>query len=116
MHFQAEPKPEIKLIRCATGAIFDVLVDVRRDSPMYGRWEGFELTAENRRTLYVPGGIAHGFQCLTDNCEVFYQMSEFYFPELAGGIRWNDPRVGIKWPMPEPTISQRDQNLPLLQG
>ncbi len=114
MHFQADPKPEIKLIRCAVGAIFDVLVDVRRDSPTFGRWEGFELTGENRRTLYVPGGIAHGFQCLTDNCEVFYQMSEFYFPELACGIRWNDPRVGIQWPIANPVVSQRDKNLPLL--
>src|SRR3954454_11158384 len=78
MHFQADPKPEIKLIRCSAGAIFDVLVDVRRDSPTFGRWEGFDLTGENQRTLYVPGGIAHGFQCRTDNSQVFYQMSEFY--------------------------------------
>jgi dTDP-4-dehydrorhamnose 3,5-epimerase len=114
MHFQAEPKPEIKLIRCSAGAIFDVLVDVRRDSPTFGRWEGFELNAQNRRTLYVPGGFAHGFQCLTDNCEVFYQMSEFYFPELARGLRWNDPQVGIKWPLPNPILSERDKALPLL--
>ncbi len=77
MHYQADPKPEIKLIRCAAGAIFDVLVDVRRESPTFGRWEGFELSAANHRTLYVPGGFAHGFQCLADGCEVFYQMSEF---------------------------------------
>jgi dTDP-4-dehydrorhamnose 3,5-epimerase len=114
MHFQAAPKPEIKLIRCAAGAIFDVLVDVRRDSPTFGRWEGFELSAENRRTLYVPGGIAHGFQCLIDDCEVFYQMSEFYYPNLAQGIRWNDPQVGIQWRLANPTLSERDQNLPLL--
>src|SRR5689334_3934468 len=95
MHFQADPKPEIKLIRCSAGAIFDVLVDVRRDSPTFGKWEGFELTAQNRRMLYVPGGFAHGFQCLTDNCEVFYQMSEFYMPELARGLRFNDSKVGI---------------------
>jgi dTDP-4-dehydrorhamnose 3,5-epimerase len=114
MHYQAEPKPEIKLIRCATGKIFDVLVDVRKDSPTFGRWEGFELSAENRRTLYVPGGFAHGFQCLTDHCEVFYQMSEFYFPELARGLRWNDPQVAIEWPLPNPILSARDQNLPLL--
>src|SRR5215468_11700982 len=114
MHYQAEPKPEIKLIRCAAGKIFDVLVDVRKDSPTFGRWEGFELSGENRRTLYVPGGFAHGFQCLTDNCEVFYQMSEFYFPELARGLRWNDPQVGIKWPLAEATLSERDRALPLL--
>src|SRR6266436_5984873 len=114
MHFQAEPKPEIKLIRCAAGAIYDVLVDVRRDSPSFAKWEAFELTAENHRMLYVPGGIAHGFQCLTDNCEVFYQMSEFYFAELARGLRWNDPQVGIKWPLPDPILSERDKSLPLL--
>jgi dTDP-4-dehydrorhamnose 3,5-epimerase len=114
MHFQADPKPEIKLIRCAAGAIFDVLVDVRPNSPTFGRWEGFELTSENRRTLYVPGGFAHGFQCLVDNCEVFYQMSEFYFADLARGIRWNDPQIGIRWPIPGPVLSERDKNLPLL--
>src|ERR1700757_1004730 len=110
MHFQADPKPEIKLIRCAAGAIFDVLVDVRRSSPTFGRWEGFELSAANRRTLYVPGGFAHGLQCLTDNCEVFYMMSEFYVPELARGICWNDPAVGIRWPMAEAALSERDKN------
>ena len=114
MHFQAEPKPEIKLIRCAAGKIFDVLVDVRRDSPTFGRWEGFELSAENRRQLYVPDGFAHGFQSLADNCEVFYHMSEFYFAELARGLRWNDPAVGIKWPLADATLNERDRQLPLL--
>ncbi len=114
MHFQAEPKPEIKLIRCAAGKIFDVLVDVRRDSPTFGKWEGFELSAENHRQLYVPGGFAHGFQCLADNCEVFYQMSEFYQPELARGLRWNDPAVGICWPLADATLSERDRQLPPL--
>ena len=114
MHFQAEPKPEIKLIRCAAGAIFDVLVDVRRDSRTFGQWEGFELTAGNHRMLYVPGGFAHGFQCLADHSEVFYQMSEFYQPELARGLRWNDPQVGIRWPLANPVLSERDRHLPLL--
>lgn len=114
MHFQADPKPELKLIRCAAGAVFDVLVDARRDSPTFGRWEGFELTALNRRSLYVPGGFAHGFQCLTDNCEVFYQMSEFYVPELARGLRFDDPQVGVRWPLSNPLLSERDRNLPLL--
>jgi len=114
LHFQSEPKAEIKLIRCSAGTIFDVLVDVRRGSPSFGRWEGFELSGENRHTLYVPGGIAHGFQCLTDNCEVFYQMSEFYSAELARGVRWNDPQVGIQWPLADPVLSERDRNLPLL--
>lgn len=112
MHYQADPKPEIKLIRCAAGKIFDVLVDVRRDSPTFGKWQGFELSGQNRRQLYVPGGFAHGFQCLTDNCEVFYQMSEFYVPELARGLRWDDQSVGIQWPLPEPLVSERDRNLP----
>ncbi len=114
MHFQAEPKPEIKLIRCAAGKIFDVIVDVRRDSPTFGKWEGFELSAENRRQLYVPGGFAHGFQCLADHSEVFYQMSEFYFPELARGLRWNDPTVGIVWPLAAACLNDRDRQLPLL--
>lgn len=116
MHFQAEPKPEIKLIRCAAGAIHDVLVDVRRGSPTFGRWEAFELTGGNRRMLYVPGGFAHGFQCLADSSEVFYQMSEFYVPELARGLRWNDPQVGISWPVANPTVSERDSRLPLLSA
>jgi dTDP-4-dehydrorhamnose 3,5-epimerase len=114
MHFQADPRPEIKLIRCAAGAIFDVLVDVRRDSPTFGKWESFELTAQNHGMLYVPDGFAHGFQCLTDNCEVFYQMSEIYVPELARGLRFNDPTVGITWPVANPTLSERDRHLPLL--
>jgi dTDP-4-dehydrorhamnose 3,5-epimerase len=114
MHFQADPKPETKLIRCAAGAILDVLVDVRRDSATFGKWEAFELTGENQRTLYVPGGFAHGLQCLTDDCQVFYQMSEFYFPELARGLRWNDPQVGIRWPIENPVLSEKDRNLPLL--
>jgi len=114
MHFQADPKPEVKLVRCQRGAIFDVLVDVRHNSPTFGKWEALELTSENRRTLYVPGGFAHGFQCLTDNCEVFYMMSESYFPDLARGIRWSDPQVDIKWPLANPFLSERDNDLPLL--
>ncbi|MDB6021436.1 MAG: dTDP-4-dehydrorhamnose 3,5-epimerase [Pedosphaera sp.] len=116
LHYQADPKPEIKLIRCSAGAIFDVLVDVRRDSPTFGRWEGFELTDANHRMLYVPGGFAHGFQCIADNCEVFYQMSEVYIPELARGIRWNDPAINIQWPLASPTLSDRDKNLPPLSS
>jgi dTDP-4-dehydrorhamnose 3,5-epimerase len=116
MHFQADPRPEIKLIRCSAGAIFDVLVDVRPSSPTFGRWESFELTAANHRQLYVPGGFAHGFQCLANDCEVLYQMSEVYVSELAQGIRWNDPAVNIKWPIAEAVLSERDRNLPLLSS
>lgn len=114
MHYQAEPKPEIKLIRCAAGAIYDVLVDVRLDSLTFGHWEAFELTAGNHSALYVPGGFAHGFQCLADNSEVFYQMSESYSPDLQRGIRWNDPKVGIRWPISNPILSAKDRDLPLL--
>jgi dTDP-4-dehydrorhamnose 3,5-epimerase len=114
LHFQLSPRAEIKLVRCAAGAIFDVAVDVRPNSPTFGKWEAFELTSQNRRMLYIPGGFAHGFQCLADNSEVFYQMSEFFFADLSRGVRWNDPTVAIKWPLPDPTLSERDQNLPLL--
>lgn len=114
MHYQAEPKPEIKLVRCVSGAVYDVIVDIRKDSPTYGKWEAFELTAENRLALYIPAGVAHGFQCLVDNCELYYHISEFYYPELARGIRWNDPQVGINWVIPNPFLSERDKNLPLL--
>jgi len=116
LHYQDEPKPEIKLVRCAVGAIYDVVVDVRRQSSTFGRWEAVELTAQNRHILYVPGGFAHGFQCVTDNSEVFYQMSEFYFPDLARGVRWNDPQIGIRWPVAEATLSERDRALPFLSS
>src|SRR5258708_40370776 len=99
MHYQSDPKPEIKLIRCTAGAVFDVVVDLRRDSGTFGQWKSFELTSENHRALYVPGGFAHGFQCLTDHSELLYLMSEFYFPDLARGIRWNDPDLNIRWPI-----------------
>ena len=89
LHYQAEPKPETKLVRCVTGAIWDVLVDIRPQSPTFRAWEAFELTADNARQLYIPGGYAHGFQCLTDHCHVFYQMSESHVPDLARGVRWS---------------------------
>lgn len=114
LHWQAQPRPEVKLVRCAAGAIWDVVVDIRRDSPTFGRWEAFELTAANSRQLYIPAGFAHGFQCLTDDCEVSYLMGEFYVPELARGLRWNDPQVGIAWPVAQPFLSERDRQLPLL--
>ena len=114
LHYQAESKPEIKLVRCSAGAICDVVVDIRAGSPTYGRWEKFELTSENGRQLYIPAGFAHGFQCLRPASEVFYQMSEFYFPDLARGVRWDDPTIQVAWPLPNPSLSERDQNLPLL--
>ena len=114
LHWQAEPHPEIKLVRCASGAIWDVLVDVRRDSPTFGCWEAFELRAESLQQLYIPAGIAHGFQTLSEIAEVSYLMSDFYVPELARGVRWNDREIGIPWPLPAVNISERDQHLPLL--
>lgn len=110
MHFQREPYPEVKLVRCTAGAVFDVAVDLRPASPTYRRWFGAELSAQNRRALYIPAGFAHGFQTLTDDAEVFYQMSEFYHPESAGGVRWNDPAFGIVWPLPDPILSERDRD------
>lgn len=108
MHFQDKPHEEAKLVRCTRGAIYDVIVDVRRDSPTFCAWAAFELTAENRTMLYVPQGFAHGFQTLEDNCEVFYQMSEMYHPNLARGLRWDDPALAIRWPIPAPFVSHRD--------
>src|SRR5262249_36852458 len=116
LHYQADPHAEIKLIRCASGTVFDVVVDVCRKSPTFGRWEAFEVSAENRRLLYVPEAFAHGFQCLSDNCELFYQMSESYYPELARGVRWNDPDIGIQWPIANPLVSERDKALPPLSS
>jgi dTDP-4-dehydrorhamnose 3,5-epimerase len=116
MHFQAAPHEETKLIRCSAGAIYDVLVDVRRSSPTYGSWQAFELTERNNLQLYVPGGIAHGLQTLADDTQVSYQMSTAYVPELARGIRHDDPAVGITWPLAVTQLSQRDRELPLLSA
>jgi len=110
MHYQAPPYQEAKLVRCTRGALYDVAVDLRVDSPTFKHWVGVELTAENHRMLYIPEGCAHGFQTLEDNTEVAYQMSEFYHPESARGVRWDDPAFGIQWPIKEVTISARDLN------
>lgn len=113
MHYQSTPHAEDKLIRCTRGKLYDVIVDLRRESPTFKQWIGLELTGDNRRMLYVPKGCAHGFQTLEDNTEVFYQMSEFYHPESAHGVRWNDPAFGIQWPAGVPVIiSERDRSWP----
>jgi len=112
MHFQQPPHEEAKLVRCTRGALYSVIVDLRRGSATRKRWIAVELTADTRRMLYVPEGCAHGFQTLEDNCEVFYQMSEAYHPEFARGLRWNDPAFGIRWPDPGPFVSQRDAHYP----
>jgi len=113
MHWQAEPNPEAKLVRCTAGAIFDVIVDLRRNSRTRHQVFGIELNSENRQMLFIPTGFAHGFQTLCDETEVFYQMSDFYIPGAAHGFRWNDPELGIRWPREPSVISDRDRALPL---
>jgi dTDP-4-dehydrorhamnose 3,5-epimerase len=114
MHYQADPHGESKLVRCVRGAIFDVAVDLRPDSPTHRDWHGVELSAENRLAFYVPAGLAHGFQTLTDDSEVLYQMGDPYVHEAARGVRWDDPMFGIDWPEPdgERTVSERDAGYP----
>ena len=114
LHFQAEPHPETKLVRCAAGVIWDVALDLRPDSPTRGQWQAFELDADTGRALYLPAGFAHGFQCLADDCQVFYQMSAAFVPALARGVRWDDPDVGILWPLPDPFMGDKDRSLPPL--
>jgi dTDP-4-dehydrorhamnose 3,5-epimerase len=109
MHYQAAPHAEAKLVRCTAGAIYDVIVDLRPASPSYCEWFAAELTSANHKMIFVPEGFAHGFQTLVDASEVFYQISENYRPELARGVRWNDPAFGIEWPISDPIISARDQ-------
>jgi dTDP-4-dehydrorhamnose 3,5-epimerase len=111
MHFQAAPFAEDKVIRCTAGAIYDVALDLRPDSPTHRQWTAVELTEDNRKSIYIPAGCAHGFQTLADDSEVFYQISEFYHPECAGGVRWDDPAFGIEWPHRERLIlSEKDRS------
>jgi len=110
MHYQIAPHEEAKLVRCVRGAIYDVVLDVRSNSRTYGKWEGVELSASNRLALYIPPGAAHGFVTLEDDCELFYSMSEFYHPESARGVLWNDPAFGIEWPVTDPILSEADRN------
>jgi dTDP-4-dehydrorhamnose 3,5-epimerase len=112
MHYQAAPYAEAKLVRCTRGAIYDVIIDLRPDSPTLKGWVAAELTEDNRRMLYAPEGFAHGYQTLEDNTEVFYQMSQFYVPEYARGVRWDDPAFKISWPVEKHIISERDQAFP----
>ena len=115
LHFQKDPYEETKLVRCTLGAICDVIVDLRSSSETFKQWVSVELTAHNGKMLYVPEGFAHGFQTLEDNTEIFYQMSEFYNPESASGIRWNDPVFNIQWPEDERAISEKDRQFPDFQ-
>jgi dTDP-4-dehydrorhamnose 3,5-epimerase len=109
MHFQIAPKAQPKLVRCTAGAIYDVIIDLRPDSPTHRKWFGVELTAENHRSLFIPAGFAHGFQTLADGSEVLYEMFEMYAPEYARGVRYDDPAFAIKWLRDVTVISERDR-------
>ena len=115
LHYQAAPFEEAQLVRCTAGAVFSVAVDLRRESPAYKRHVGIELSKANRRALYLPAGVGHGFQTLEDGSEVFFQKSEFHYPDCARGVRWNDPALAIEWPREVTAISERDLAFPDLE-
>jgi dTDP-4-dehydrorhamnose 3,5-epimerase len=116
MHYQVSPAEEAKLVRCLTGALYDVVLDLRPDSPSHGQWFGAELDADNRRMMYVPKGCAHGFLTLEDNTEVLYLVSAFYAPESERGVRYDDPRFGIRWPFSPTEMSDKDRTWPYYRG
>lgn len=112
LHYQLPPAAEVKVVRCIRGALWDVIVDIREGSPTFGKWLGAELTAENRTMMYVPQGFAHAFVTLTDDTEALYLVSSFYSPGNERGVRWNDPAVGIEWPIEPAEISEKDGKWP----
>jgi dTDP-4-dehydrorhamnose 3,5-epimerase len=114
MHFQYPPHSEIKMVRCIAGAIFDVIIDLRSDSPSFLQWFGQELSATNKTMLYIPEGFAHGFQTLTDNSELIYHHTSFYTPGAEGGIKYDDKKIDIHWKLPVAEVSERDKNHPYL--
>ena len=114
MHFQYPPKAEIKMVKCLRGSVFDVMIDMRSDSSTFLGWHGERLSAENMKMMYIPEGFSHGFQTLEQNSELLYLHTEFYSPEHEGGVRYNDPKVGIKWPLEVTEISHKDEIYPLL--
>lgn len=114
LHFQQPPHSEIKMVKCIAGKILDVIIDLRKDSQSFLQWTGIEISADNRRMIYIPEGFAHGFQTLTDDCELIYHHSAVYVKESEGGIRWDDPSLNIRWPLPGVNISERDQQHPLI--
>ncbi len=116
LHYQLNPKCQAKLLRCTRGRIFDVAVDIRKGSPQYGQWVGVELSAENKKQLFIPRGFAHGFITLTDDVEVQYKADNYYAPECDGNIRWNDPDIGVEWPIEPVILSEKDQQAPLLKA
>ena len=116
MHFQQNPFCEVKLVKCVEGAIFDVIIDVREDSPTFLQWFGAELSAKNKRMMYVPMGFAHGFQSLSDYSEITYMVSNFYNKEYERGIRYDDSKVNIEWPLPVSLVSDKDLNIPYINN
>jgi dTDP-4-dehydrorhamnose 3,5-epimerase len=116
MHYQEQPHSEVKLVRCTTGAIFDVIIDLRRESPTFMMWFAAELSQRNRHMLYVPEGFAHGYQTMESCTEVFYQVSEFYNRASERGVRWNDPAFAIEWPLPVTILSKKDEAHPDWEG
>ena len=115
LHYQRAPHEDPKLVACVGGAMFDVVADVRRGSRTFGQWEGFELTAANRRLVFVPAGVAHGFETLADATTVLYHIAEYYVPGAGAGIRWDDPTLGIQWRAPPRVISEQDQRFGFLE-
>jgi len=115
MHFQESPALEAKLVRCTRGSIFDVMLDLRQESPSYGQWYGVELSAENGRMLYVPEHCAHGYQTIEENTEIYYMTSAFYTPSSVRGVRFDDPEFGIQWPLVVTAVSEQDLKWPLLK-
>lgn len=110
MHFQLPPHSEVKLVRVINGKIYDVFIDLRKGSPTFGQWDSINLSADNKKMIYIPRGFAHGFCTLTENCEILYKMDNYYAPNSEGSIRWDDPDVGIDWPVNNPIISEKDFN------
>jgi dTDP-4-dehydrorhamnose 3,5-epimerase len=115
LHFQRQPHAQGKLVRVIRGNVWDVMVDLRKDSPTYKRWVGIELSDQNNRMIFIPPGFAHGFVALSEDAHLLYKCTEEYDPVLDGGIRWNDPDIGVRWPVQEPIVSDKDKSLPFLR-
>lgn len=116
MHFQYPPYAEVKVVKCTKGAIIDIIIDLRKDSPTFLQWESIELNEENKQAVYIPQGFAHGFQTLTENAEIIYLVSQVYNRENEGGVRFDDPAIGIKWRLPVTKMSEKDQQIPYIKS